>query len=49
MIDSKQLHSFTIRYSNKINVIFTDIGISLPTINNNQKETIHKIKAIWDT
>ncbi|MCK4312600.1 MAG: retroviral-like aspartic protease family protein [Candidatus Cloacimonetes bacterium] len=49
MTEPKQLHSFTTRYSNKINVIFTDLGISLPTIHSNQKETIHKIKAIWDT
>lgn len=49
MLDPERLFSFTTKYSNKVNVIFTDIGISLPILNSNQKEPIHKIKAIWDT
>jgi hypothetical protein len=49
MPDPKRLNSFTVKYSKRAYVIYTEIGISLPIINNNQKESIHKIKAIWDT
>jgi predicted aspartyl protease len=45
-------HAFSINYHGKIREIITDIGVSLPFIEDNIKKTddrIFRTKALWDT
>lgn len=46
-----QVHNFTVAYSGRVNVLVTDIKVSLPIIQGSDpsKNPIYPSKAIWDT